>query len=114
MKELSFDHGQTVYAESDLAKFVYIVTDGEFELTRFFQKEKRKDFIIKILEEHGGKPRMVSNNTLEKRLTEVNYIPDYHRLSIFQKGSLVAEEDVLNKEKYSYTLKCYSTKGKLY
>ena len=46
MKPLNYNRGQTVYKEGDLADFVYIVREGEFELIRNFQKDKRKDFII--------------------------------------------------------------------
>ena len=52
-------------------------------------------------------------NALEKRLHEMKDFPSYHRINIFEKGSLVGEEDVLQRKTYECTLKCHSGKGKV-
>lgn len=55
--------------------------------------------------------RMKRANVLAKRLPEIKDLPYNLKLSIFGKGSLVGEEDVIFRTKFSCTLKCYSSKG---
>ena len=67
----------------------------------------------------GGFPskhsiRMQKRNILAKRLPEIKDLPYYLKLSIFGRGSLMGEEDVFSRSKFSCTLKCYSSKGVVY
>ena len=54
---------------------------------------------------------MMRKNILAKRLPEIKDLPYSMKLSIFGSGSLMGEEDVFSREKFSCTLKCYSHKG---
>ena len=54
------------------------------------------------------------HNILAKRLPEIKDLPYQMKLSIFGPGSLIGEEDIFNRNKYSCTLKCYSQKGVLF
>ena len=40
--------------------------------------------------------------------------PYRHRLQIFEKDSLIGEEDIFSRDVYSCTLKCYSQKGTVF
>jgi CRP-like cAMP-binding protein len=57
---------------------------------------------------------MQKRNILAKRLPEIKDLPYNLKLSIFGRGSLMGEEDVLSRQKFSCTLKCYSSKGTVY
>jgi len=51
---------------------------------------------------------------LEKKFTELSTVPSKLKMSIFGPGSLIGAEDVVNRSKYSSTLRCTSWKGRLY
>ena len=51
---------------------------------------------------------------MAKRLPEIKDLPYSLKLSILGRGSLVGEEDVFSRTKYSCSLKCYSQKGKVF
>ena len=51
---------------------------------------------------------------MAKRLPEIRDLPYSQKLSISGKGSLIGEEDVFARAKYSCTCKCYSSQGTLY
>ena len=118
LNPIKFVRGQTVYLEGSPAKSVFIVYKGEFELAKRLPKLDRYY--------EGGKNTMSSNgnsqhsvrtmrrNILAARLPEIKDLPYALKLSIYGKGSLMGEEDVFSRSKYSCTLKCYSSKGKIY
>ena len=56
----------------------------------------------------------MSKNVLAKWLPEIKDLPYNHRLSIFGRGSLIGEEDVFTRSRFSCSLTCYSSKGKIY
>lgn len=64
-----------------------------------------------ILGDSVTKPK---TNVLAYKLSEIRDIPRTQKLAIFGAGSLVGEEDILKREKYSCTLTCVSTLGTLY
>lgn len=51
---------------------------------------------------------------LHHRLQEVQDIPSRFSIAIKTQGSLAGEEDMIGKDYYTCTLKCYSTKGALF
>ena len=53
-------------------------------------------------------------NVLAKRLPEIKDLPYNMKLSIFGHGSLMGEEDVFSRSRFSCTLKCHSSKGKVF
>ena len=53
-------------------------------------------------------------NILAKRLPEIRDIPYAMKLSIFGQGSLMGEEDVFGRGKFSCTIKCHTQKGKVF
>lgn len=57
---------------------------------------------------------MQKRNILARRLPEIKDLPYNLKLSIFGRGSLMGEEDVFSRTKFSCTLKCYSMKGTVY
>ena len=117
LKPVKFLRGQTVYSEGDLANCVYIVFKGEFELVKKLPKPDRLSENKNALNPKAGanKPKqMQRRNILAKRLPEIKDLPYSMRLSIFGKGSLVGEEDVFSRSRFSCTLKCYSSKGTVY
>ena len=60
-----------------------------------------------------GKKRP-TQNILAKKLPEIQDIPKIMKLSIYGSGSLIGEEDTLNRDFYNCTLKCETLKGTLY
>ena len=76
-----------VYKQNEEAKHIYIVVEGEFEL---FQNK---------------------SDSLKERLSEIKYLPKQARVSLLTAGSLAGEEDILNKELYSSSLRCNSIEG---
>ena len=58
--------------------------------------------------------RMQKRNILARRLPEIKDLPYNLKLSILGRGSLVGEEDVFSRSKFSCTLKCHSSKGKVF
>lgn len=76
--------------EGEPTKFLYIVIGGEFES---FHKQR---------------------DSLRVRLPEASYLPRQERVVIMSKGTVVGDEDILNREKYSNTVKCTSQQGQLY
>ena len=57
---------------------------------------------------------MQRRNILARRLPEIKDLPYNLKLSIFGRGSLMGEEDVFSRSKFSCTLKCHSMKGTVY
>ena len=53
-------------------------------------------------------------NILAKRLPEIKDIPYSQKLSILGKGSLLGEEDIFARSKYSCTCRCISSTGSVY
>lgn len=118
---MKFVRGQTVYFEGQSADFVYIVWKGEFELAKKLPRTDRVFDGSNLntmrcgdggVSQHTN--RMKRANVLAKRLPEIKDLPYSLKLSIFGKGSLMGEEDVIFRTKFSCTLKCYSSKGVVY
>ena len=51
---------------------------------------------------------------LAKKFTELQSIPNKYKITIYGPGSLIGEEDIINRKYYSSTLRCLSQKGRLY
>lgn len=81
---------------------------GEFELSRKLKKSEKSVALQSILGDE--KPK---NNVLANKLSEIRDIPRVQKLAIFGPGSILGEEDLLNREVYSCSLTCASTKGTL-
>jgi len=47
-------------------------------------------------------------------LPEIKDLPYSMKLAIYGKGSLMGEEDVFSRSKFSCTLKCYSQRGTVF
>ena len=100
-----------MYSEGAPATSVYIVYKGEFELAKRLPRLDRSfDGANPSL--HSGKT--MRRNVLAKRLPEIKDLPYNMKLSIFGRGSLMGEEDVFARSKFSCTLKCYSSKGTVF
>ena len=116
MKELKFVRGQTVYSEGSPANCVYIVYKGEFELAKKLPKQERQ-YDSANLNSLGGSShnaKTMRRNILAKRLPEIKDLPYNLKLTIFGRGSLMGEEDVFSRSKFSCSLKCYSSKGAVF
>ena len=53
-------------------------------------------------------------NIYATKMPEIKDVPSNMRVTIFGIGSLLGEEDSINKTNYTCTLKCHSLKGTLY
>lgn len=85
-KEVEYTYGQTVYAEGEIPKYVYIVKQGEFESVR---KLPHNDTVNTPRQRGHGKSSTgidqvnVHQNILAQRMPEIKDIPSTHRLNIF-------------------------------
>ena len=109
-------YGQTVYSEGEPSEYIYIILKGSFELSRKIKCENRK-----LIDEHDQdtdikliKAQKKPKNILSIRMPEIKDFPYTHRLSILEPGSLAGEEDVLTRDNYQCSLKCFSSKGTLW
>lgn len=92
---------------------MFIVRKGEFELTKKLPRgEASFDGAVHMIDMLGQ--RVEIRNVLAKRLPEIKDLPYNLKLTIFGSGSLLGEEDIFSRDKYSCTAKCYSQKGSLY
>ena len=112
LKSLKFTRGQTVYAEGMPADCVYIVYKGEFELAKKLPKPDRLSDGQNLNTLGGGSSqhnsKTMRRNILAKRLPEIKDLPYSMKLTIYGRGSLMGEEDVFSRSRFSCTLKCYS------
>lgn len=58
--------------------------------------------------------RKSTGNILARKLPEIRDIPHTMKLTLFGRGSLLGEEDVLSRPSYTCTLRCHSFSGTLY
>ena len=122
LKQVKFTRGQTVYAEGSPATSIFIVFKGEFELAKKLPRSDRL-FDGSNLNTLGGgngggasmhTTRMQKRNILAKRLPEIRDLPYNLKLSFLGRGSLMGEEDVFSRSKFSCSLKCHSLKGTVF
>ena len=121
---MKFTRGQTVYTEGCKAQAIYIVCKGEFELAKRLPRQDRAfdgqslNNLGSTTGTEGSKSQhndlIMRKNILARRLPEIKDLPYHLKLSIFGRGSLMGEEDVFARSRYSCTLKCYSQKGTVY
>ena len=120
---MKFTRGQTVYHEGQPAHAIYIVYKGEFELAKKLPRADRAFDGANLNTLSGstgaGGPsqhneQMQKRNILARRLPEIKDLPYSLKLSIFGRGSLMGEEDVFSRSRFSCTLKCHSMKGTVY
>lgn len=83
--KVNYKRKQVVFAIDSQAKYVYIVTSGEFELS---------------------KPVVVKNSTEHNEIYMV-------KAALLTRGEVFCDEEVLKKKLNSYTCICYSTHGEL-
>ena len=101
-EEKKYNHGNTVYAEKQPNSFVYVVQSGEFELYKSLPMKKRS------LTLQRSDQDISVQNVLADKLNEVKDFPLTLKVNIFQKGSLVGEDDIIGRKEYTCTLKCIS------
>ena len=93
---------------------------GEFELSKKLPKLAHGQYEGSNLNALGARSTVSQSlktrkgNVLAKRLPEIRDLPQNMKLSIFGRGSLMGEEDVFSRNKFSCTLKCLSSKGKVF
>ena len=91
MNRLKYKKDAVVYSETSSANFVYFLLKGSFEMYKVQSNE----------------------NIFAEKFPHMNDLPKSHRISIFQAGSMIGEEDVFAGGKHSKTLLCSSQKGTL-
>ena len=75
------------------------------------QNITRKAYISEPVE---GKQNMKTvKNFLTEKFPNMKDFPNAHRISIFERGSLIGAIDAYNDGQHSSTLRCISQKGKL-
>lgn len=89
---------QIIYKENEPAKFIYIVQQGEFEVSRIRDTEITENLDINSGVYHG-------NHISFKQKKKKNIIM---RIGIIGPGQVFGDEDVLNGRCYSTTVKCIS------
>jgi len=100
-----------VYWENQPLIHAYFVVKGEFVLEKSLPNAQ-SDQIISLLESSN---LTIKENLLAKKFTELSDFPLTHKLGTYCRGSILAEEDVVNeREYYSCTVKCISESGSLY
>ena len=76
------------------------------------QANLKKPYMKEVIE--GRQSIKTVQNTLTKKFPHIKDFPVAHNISIFEKGSMVGDNDALSKDNlHSSTLTCYSQKGKL-
>ncbi|CDW78470.1 UNKNOWN [Stylonychia lemnae] len=111
LSKQKFKRGQIVYKEGQVSDKVFIVKKGEFELQRKMKKDLT-DAATDIVELMGKK--ILKSNILARKLPEIKDVPSNMRLTIFGIGCILGEEDILNRQTYSCSLKCHSLNGTLF
>ena len=101
LEKQKFKRGQIIYKEKSIADRVYIVKKGEFQLERKMHRDL-KDTASQVVELLGKKPS--NQNILARKLPEIKDVPYSMKLMIFGVGSIIGEEDALNRDFYSCTL----------
>ena len=102
---------QVVYSQGSPVNAVYIVIKGDFESHRKLPPlEDQSQAPLKKMLGKNSK----TNNILAKKFSELKDIPYQQKLVIYCTGSLIGEEDIVNRKAHSSTIKCVSTKGSLY
>ena len=72
MESKQFRFGQVVYAEGDPINSIYLVVDGEFELSKRLKKPPNSETIDKFL---GPNYTSQVENVLAQKLSEIKDIP---------------------------------------
>jgi len=115
LQKVKFIRTKAVYKEGDPCTKVYIVYKGEFEqkkslpLTQKGEVEK-----ISSIYEASRHLSFTQKNVLASRLPEITDIPRNMTVCLYGPGSLVGEEDIMQRSNYSCSLTCYSSKGTIF
>lgn len=97
-------------------KSIYIVKRGSFILHKQLRQSQHEiDKITKLLgkSKRNEQGDLIEQNILASKLTEIKDFPYSFQLGIFEKYSLLGEED-LDKQAYSATLSCYTLTGTVF
>lgn len=111
MPRATYMRNQIVFKEGDQCCFVYVVLQGEFEITKLIKPVAEKDehwnFYIGPLREKSG-----INERLVKHINKnPGYLPQ--RITIIGVGNMIGEEDASQERGYTSTCKCLSQNGVL-
>eukprot|EP00347_Sterkiella_histriomuscorum_P012371 403368842 len=107
-----FIRNQTIYKEGDICRFIYIVLDGEFEITKKMRPHIQDDSNLtkylgpQILSPNQRKSDRQIQFTLQKSDNVYS-----QRISIVSRGNMIGEEDAIKMRDYTTTLKCVSQNG---
>ena len=112
-----------IYREGEVADRVFLVTKGEYELSRKLHREIDRD-TREVFDKYGGrkvpptgyKLHQDPKKILSSKFTELTNVslPEFLPLTVFGPGTLVGEEYVVFRDYYSCTLKCLSQNGRIY
>ncbi len=111
LKKVKLKRPQTLYKEGAAADKIYIVKKGELKIVKAMPRDLSYQ-TSEVVELFGYKP--VKQNIFNQKLTEIRDVPMNLNFMYVGRGSLVGEEDVISKEKYSCTVSCNSLKATIY
>jgi CRP-like cAMP-binding protein len=123
IKKIPTIRGQLIYKEGDIADKVFMVSKGEYELSRKLHRDISLA-ATEVIDRFGGRkpvpPGYLGHkspkNALASKFTEITDVsmPEHFPLTIFGPGSFVGEEDVVFRDYYSCSFKTLSLKGMIY
>jgi len=115
LQKVKLVRNQRAYKEGDPCTKVYIVYKGEFELkNKLPTKQQCEVEKIAGIYQASKHVSFSQKNVLAQRLPEITDIPRNMKICIYGPGSLVGEEDVLQRLNHSCSLTCYSSKGTIF
>ncbi|OMJ81322.1 hypothetical protein SteCoe_18245 [Stentor coeruleus] len=100
-RPIRFKRNQKIFLEGEPADFVYIVKNGEVEISKQNLLKSPSETII------GAHGRPLPN-------FKKPYIQTYNRISIIGPGEIIGDNDALNSNFYTKTCKCYSSQADLF
>lgn len=100
-RPIRFKRNQKIFFEGEPADFVYIVKNGEVEISKQSLLKSPSETVI------GTHGRPLPNF---KKL----YTCTYNRISIIGPGEIIGDNDALNSDFYTKTCKCYSAQAELF
>lgn len=110
-KKKSFIRNQVVYKEGDNSKFLYVIKEGEFEISKKMRPEKDSDLDLQMFLGPRRKEDKRSDK-VENVLGKGDiYYP--HKVLVLGKGNIFGEEDAVVSRLHTTSVRCISMEGEL-
>lgn len=106
-----------IYKQGTIAKSIYIVTTGDFEIVRrnkLMKKEERKDTSLANIKNYLGPLKAQEHDITNNFPLNMRSKSHYMKVSVLGKNQMFGHEDVLNNRNYTTTVKCISNHASIY